>query len=95
MYFKEKNNYLSKNKIEQYINIGISPSNGSPLAVPTTLKKVARRNRVNKGHHLVRRRPLSLPWVYSLQRELHEQMGGDSSSGRREAGSQLSVVPYL
>ena len=41
---------------------------------------MARRNRVNKGHHLVRRRPLSLSRVYSLQRQLHEQMGRDPSA---------------
>ena len=42
-----------------------------------------------------RRWPISLPGVDYLQRFFPGNVGSDSSSGRREAGSQLSVVPYL
>ena len=38
---------------------------------------------------------LSLYRVYCLQRQVHEHVGSDPASKRREAGSQLSVVPYL
>ena len=42
-----------------------------------------------------KRWPVSLNWVYSLQRQLHEQVGGDSASKKREAGDQLLLVSYL
>ena len=41
-----------------------------------------------------RRWPLSLYRVYCLQRQLHEHVGSDSSSGRREAGGLLPMVPF-